>query len=367
MSKLKISAPRLLTRTGHATPLAKADSKLPTHEEWTKLTNGGRSSQPALNQIYEYLYWWHRETDNVRRVVVLGQLFFNADHWLKLASRAPHDDAYRFRKPVVESLYVSVVEKLCVAFDCGVNVLPQALEEYWGRVLVGEKAKMDAGKDVAVYLTRAEVEKYRLRFDGGKAEMLDRSTKVKDHDIPVNPKFVPAESSVIGWTDARGTQHQMMSPGYAGFALSMAREFYMAHHRGSFYFDNFFHSSYLSGGTVLCTGTIKIQKGQVVGLANDSGHYRPTIEHLLNAVLALKMHGCDVSKIWVSAVPESWRERDGKVGKTWLQMWGHELIAQRGGSSSFKFMSESNAQQIKDRGGCNMARLRTLPPPPVHA
>ncbi|MFO1326723.1 MAG: hypothetical protein U1F56_05150 [Rubrivivax sp.] len=46
MSKLKISAPKFLTRTGHPSPLAKADDKLPTHEEWTSSpTAAGRRSR----------------------------------------------------------------------------------------------------------------------------------------------------------------------------------------------------------------------------------------------------------------------------------------------------------------------------------
>src|SRR5205823_5961883 len=113
------------------------------------------------------------------------------------------------------------------------------------------------------------------------------------------PRFhnwVLANSSRVGWTDGRGNKApRMMFPGYAGFALSMERQLYMAHHRGSFNKDNFFHSSYLSGDAVLCTGTINIVNGVVKGLCNDSGHYQPTLEHLVNVVRTLQMHGANIN------------------------------------------------------------------------
>jgi hypothetical protein len=156
----------------------------------------------------------------------------------------------------------------------------------------------------------------------------------------------------------------MMQPGYAGFALSMGRELFMAHHRGGFHKDNFFHSSYLSGDTVLCTGTILIKHGSVQGLINDSGHYQPTIEHLVNVLQTFRMQGVDVSKIWVNAAPKSWKE-NGVLQNKWGGWWGSEVLNSRGGGHGLYQRAAANQANIANRtkGAPGQVPVVTLPAP----
>ena len=45
-------------------------------------------------------------------------------------------------------------------------------------------------------------------------------------------------------------------------------------------FDNFYHSSFLSGGDVIGAGLITFHKGTIQTLSNESGHYHPPMESL---------------------------------------------------------------------------------------
>lgn len=48
--------------------------------------------------------------------------------------------------------------------------------------------------------------------------------------------------------------------------------------------DTFHHSSFRSGGDVMCAGMISAKDGKITHIDNDSGHYQPTSEHLLALV-----------------------------------------------------------------------------------
>ena len=384
MSKIKsISAPTKVTYSGGYVPVNGAKAELPGVPLWESQVGVFKATQPLIQTLCDYLKAYHtcKGTDVASgwdRLAILGQLFFAADHWLKLASKSPDDANYKLPQAAVLGLYVNVVDKLCQAFKCSPNVLPQALEEWWGRALTPHGYAVDnklwrfdgkdwvprprnadeIGKfpDVAQYLSRAELENYRLRFDNGIAMMRSRTDA---------GKWVVANSAGIGWSCGDKTAPRMMDPGYAGFALSMGREIFMAHHRGSFDEDNFFHSSYMSGQSVLCTGTIKIINGKVKAIRNDSGHYQPTVDHLVNVVQTLAMHGVKPADVTVRAVPYSWKQH-GVVQTTELRRQGDELLRLRGGGGGLYQRMEANAQNVDDRdGGKLITRVRTLPPPPV--
>ena len=53
----------------------------------------------------------------------------------------------------------------------------------------------------------------------------------------------------------------------------------------------------MAGESVLCAGTLKIERGVVKAVRTNSGHYRPTDEHMLNVVEFLKMIGAPIGQI----------------------------------------------------------------------
>src|SRR5262249_53143610 len=155
------------------------------------------------------------------------------------------------------------------------------------RELTDHGRKLDLEMGVAHYLTRAKARKYELEFIDGLAY---QNPWWKSFQALRDMSPVRAESS-----RCRPDPPDMMGPDFGGFALSMSRRLYMAPHECTIWSQagkgNFYHSSYTAGDTVLCTGTMLIRKGRILEIRNDSGHFRPTLNHLVNVLQFLKMHG----------------------------------------------------------------------------
>jgi hypothetical protein len=330
---------------------------IPSLSRWLDDSNCG-GGHPAtrdwvLRLIDRYLCAFHhrRDWENWWEAVsILGQLYFLTDHWLR-ESPAPHSKINQKREPWVRELFEAVVDNLCFLLDCKVNYLPEMIELYWGRILTDGGYYTDnqnpSGRGilprhiprsmlptVADYLTAAEREKYRLIFCDGLAY---QTTWWKEKPF----RRIPAESKVVGWTDAEGPhawqtmeerekmkKGRMMEDGFAGFALSMGRDFYIATHHRNYARHNFYHSSYLAGGTVLCTGSMKIVHGHVLAIKNDSGHYRPTLEHLVSVLQALEMYRVPPRQVRVIVTANSWKLPNGRSGPR-TEMWGDELLHRR--------------------------------------
>jgi hypothetical protein len=61
----------------------------------------------------------------------------------------------------------------------------------------------------------------------------------------------------------------------------------------------FKHSSFLAGGMVLAAGTMRFETGQLVRLTGRSGHYRPTVQQMVNVLERLSAYQVDLSKVTV--------------------------------------------------------------------
>lgn len=270
---------------------------LPTLDEFKKatyVTFGLRSHDKVITRLDELLTLYHKQkSEEFTATYLRTDLFFTADYWLKLASKKVKT-VNAGRTKGMEALYRLVVEKLCENFNVEVNELPRELEMCFGRELSGHGEAVDytyATKNGSVvYLKRAEASKYKLQFFHGFAYQWRKNLKT------------------LGmWCKLKAdtTNVKLLTPnfmkGYTGFAMSMSRDLYVSsrHTPGSGGDNEFFHSSYLSGGTVMCAGSIKIENGIVKGICNDSGHYQPTVNHLVNVLECLRMQGCNSKLIEV--------------------------------------------------------------------
>lgn len=408
--KPQVSGPISVKKVTAYAKVPGALADVPTASQFRSRCSGfkmptGHPADHKLNLISYYLDCYAgRESGEWAEMAILGELYFLADYWLKMADWVKKgkivdtDDpalvaSYKANYQPVYSLYVTICDRLCQPhqFNCQINILPQKLEEYWGRILTPHGDKIDhqdmaaviqewkkTGKSiapprtkpgtasqVAQYLTRSEAEAFRLVFFNGVAFRsiwwtvakvgggTDAMTGLKRPPLTVVVKdpreFMVADTRFVDrWMqDSPG---MMMDVGYAGFALSMGRELYSCPHFGSYHLENFFHSSYLAGDTVLCTGTILIEGGIVKAIRNDSGHYQPTLEHLLNVVLTLQMHGQDPANILVRAVGHSWKNDAGVVQTTELKIKGDVLIKQRMGAWGKYFAWQANEAQRDARG-----------------
>jgi hypothetical protein len=91
--------------------------------------------------------------------------------------------------------------------------------------------------------------------------------------------------------------------GVAGFAMTLNRDLFVhgGHsirgRDGAAY--SFYHSSYVSGEDVVCTGCLTVENGKLLYINNWSGHYRPSPQQVQIVLESLRVRGVDVSRVIV--------------------------------------------------------------------
>lgn len=87
------------------------------------------------------------------------------------------------------------------------------------------------------------------------------------------------------------------------------------------------HSSMNAGKEVICAGMITVQNGVVTYITNTSGHYKPTDEHMANALAILLEEGLDLSRaeILTAQFPGP------GAGRAWWVTWRLDLFVQSKG------------------------------------
>lgn len=300
---------------------------LAVFEKHSKSMLGGvrGNAHALLKAIDSNLEKYATTSDDAHKTYITSQLFYMVDSWLRLDSEENAKiDISQY--PAVNALYESVVNKLCSLWGTTVNVLPQKLEEIFGKELTEHGRNIDfAGfertvsgnklsnfnrsmtfatqgiKDEAAdYLTRIEVKKYQLTFQDGLVYMypfwdkklMKKWDKIRASSSNAHLQWEHSPDFIKEYRSAYKQDPQPMFKQYwCGFVLSMDRRFYVAPHLGGFDVHNFFHSSYLAGNAVLCAGSIDIRNGVVRGIYNDSGHYMPSEDKLVAALETLRMYG----------------------------------------------------------------------------
>jgi hypothetical protein len=114
--------------------------------------------------------------------------------------------------------------------------------------------------------------------------------------------YVPASSADYHDAKIYGAKHSPHMVGHAGFVLSMGGDFFMGQHGigGKINEEkNVYHSSYTAGRAVRCSGTWKVENGVVKEISDSSGHYKPNLNHMINALETLKTYGVDLSKVLI--------------------------------------------------------------------
>jgi hypothetical protein len=354
-------------QTGYQ-PVSRTNGLLPQPQEWLKYLHirNELKGDRRLVLIRDFLAAYHHTRDQWRQLSALGQIYFLADHWMKNQPRGSQKDPY----PTVHRIFRETVDKMCMALDCGVNVLPTKLEEYWGalpsyfgfsvdrRIQNGGQVKPGAPPKAAEYLDRAEADKYRLRFIDGVAYQVPWWRTAPPFDLVVaesntaEPSFPPNSQPAL--------DHK---PGFAGFILSMDREIYIARHAFGRGRRGFFHSAYTGGCSVLCAGFILIQGGAVKAVTNASGHYMPAIQCLTNVIQTLQMYGVVPHTVQVTAVAYSWKNQDGSPGTYDVSAKGDKLLKLGERLLDIKERKEANDNKKSD-AGWKTWQDRTPPRPP---
>jgi len=193
------------------------------------------------------------------------------------------------RAKAVEDLFGSICFMLANRLLCTVNTLPNKLDEYFGKSLTKEGWETDKSNHPE-YMDKLIANKFRVIFIEKKAYMVpwweDSSDLTTDTAIKLE----------LGDTKHASEDTRFMTdftmPNEAYCILDMNGQFYVAPHGSDTGGGRYtFHSSYLSGESVLCAGSVVITKGVFTFLSNKSGHYKPTPTHILHYLNALAIHG----------------------------------------------------------------------------
>ena len=93
------------------------------------------------------------------------------------------------------------------------------------------------------------------------------------------------------------------SIGVVGFAMTLNRDLFVHGGHSVRGYDNaafsFYHSSYVSGADVICTGCLTVVNGKLTYINNRSGHYKPPPQQVQIVLESLGVRGVDLSQVVV--------------------------------------------------------------------
>jgi hypothetical protein len=280
-------------------------SYLPTHFQWLKdsfVLIGSRAEDSVLTRIDNLVSAINNKKAEGESWYLYGELFFATNYWLRNFKLNPKMKPER--EPAVRSLFVFVTNKLARHLGCGTaQALPNKLEELYGKGLTDHGRHQDSEAVLGShhYMERGETNKFRVHFRQGKAYQFEWRVQ--------NPRLLPANSEK--WSnltpDAGKKKDGVMilENGWSYFVMSMSRDIYIGPHmsisKGSAQEGQVgvVHSSWLAGLPVQCSGSLLIEEGYVKGIRNNSGHYHPTDNHMVNVLELLQTVGVDINKVEV--------------------------------------------------------------------
>jgi hypothetical protein len=302
-----------------------------------------------------------KSNKNGMRNYLMVELYFATNYWLRNFQLVrtnqpvrtdPKLDRIQFlragmhpgREDAIRALCRYSIEQMAKGFGCGVQAVPTQLERYYGRTM-GSLGHQKDTENPGHYMKRAEVEQYKLFFDGGKAYCFDWQNRRFGQDFVLEL----ADTQYI-WN--RDSEQKTMGGHFSRFAMSMSRDIYLAPHvsydaavnyRKAGFLAPAVHSSYLGGLPVLCAGSLCINsKGEVTDVKSDSGHYQPVFHQLMNLIQHLAVVGVNLANVTVVdftgwplgtgkqflANEQHWRKRVDHVGEVYRQSKNVEQLVE---------------------------------------
>lgn len=165
--------------------------------------------------------------------------------------------------------------------------------------LVEHGAKVDGSikKKDLVYLSDQQALAYRLHIKDGSFWIVNGAGVLELFDCSGETfKTKGGNSACLG-------NERNDGKGVAGFAMGYNRDIYANSHKNKGGEQGyFFHSAYMAGREVLCTGCITVVAGKLTYINNASGHYRPNEQQLSLALQALLAIGVDISQVTVECL-----------------------------------------------------------------
>lgn len=342
-------------------------SRMPNLNQWKKKDSYVRDIRVRRNQdrnllgIDAIVTAINNSKKNGMRNYLMIELYFATNFWLR-NFKQQRSSMHPGREDAVRALCRYSIEQMAKGFKCGVQAVPTQLERYYGRTMSTHGQKMD-DENPGHYMTRAEVEQYKLIFDKGMAYCFDWENKKFGQDFVL----APADTS---WIRQQDSEQKTLAYGFSRFAMSMSRDIYLAPHvsyraapllrekRGIA--APAVHSSYLAGMPVLCAGSIEISDGVVKGVKTDSGHYQPTYDSLMNMIRHLSVVGVNLGAVDILdyfGVPlgtasefiannTNWRKRIDETGNRYRQSKNIEQLVEERITHLKSILQNSNAGKV---------------------
>jgi hypothetical protein len=307
-----------------------------------------RSADPILTRIDNIVEALNNTGSDGDLRYLYGELYFATNAWLKSLQLGENPKMEKDREPGVRALCHYAITWLAAAFGVGVQALPTKLEQFYGESMSDHGRLQDSPQMLGTehYMDRARTEKFRVYFKNGLAYQYytyDPKNQVlvlldSEHWSSSDPDS--KRKITLTMTDPESQEKtqvivSVLDPDWAYFVMSMGRDIYLGPHmkltKTGIY--ALVHSSWLGGAPVQFSGSMLVEKGVIKGIRTNSGHYRPTDEHLVNVLEFLQTMGVDLTQVSVY----DYAGQDFDVN-------GDEFLEERGNWASIVKRSKANPE-----------------------
>lgn len=302
------------------TLVARWGNHIPTYNQFeadTSVFLTFRASDSALTQIDNLLRRFHAEDDNDIKAVFASHLLLACNFWLRKVNVAP---ANSLPLDFTQRGALNRTDKLGGAGGRRTGILALAfLVENW----LNHRGKPHTLSGIVDSMTRenrgvraghgyVDVQQWNLRGAtriphltstqhqrGGFHDDPDTRLFSLDTDTQKRlAKLVFRGGRAYRWRDFladTGFARFHTGPGGAHFVMDKRGRIYA----GRFTMGYFWHSSLVGFADALSAGFIWADQGRITKIKNDSGHYHPRVEEMVNMLLRLQLYGVDLSTVRV--------------------------------------------------------------------
>lgn len=265
--------------------MAKTYTSLPTQAEWAKDmdTTGllGRKKFPAFERVGDLLGVYHAADRRARALKheILFQVYRHTGYILKYKDNESKlgTKLNQSRTETVEALRSHLhtaynISDMDYAIELSRSVDPHGQDED-DRALTNDVLQY--------YTTKAARREFKLSFRAGLAQrwtFTDQGGK-RSLDLYDTVQF-----------------NDQIENGMSLYVMDTDGRIYVSGREGE---KSLKHSSFLGGAMALAAGTIRIENGRVVWITGKSGHYRPTVQQMLNVLERLRAYQVDLTKVTV--------------------------------------------------------------------
>lgn len=271
---------------------AKSFQHFPSCDKWKKESSvGSRWSPPfrkddrVLVAIDEMVKRINKGVEGGERLYELCGLFFCTLYWNNHYKQ--HSKMDSGRRGAIMSLNMTVANELVAALNCSLNKLALTLQQIYGKTLNKHGLDIDTASN--------NDPKYFKVFDEDKKEReKEIGKREKYRAIFKNSKLYVLQGKTVGLNPLTTKLNKWHTNRY-GFVMTMSNELFV----GMFGGHAKYHSSFMSGKPIQCAGTIRVIKGRITEIENDSGHYTPRDASLAKVLRHLRNVGINIGGIEV--------------------------------------------------------------------